>query len=54
MNLNKLEKLEPYKEIIDGPSFSGEEKKRLTKSQLLEKFAQVAGVQEDTDQVLLS
>ena len=33
---------------------AGEEKKRLTKAQLLEKFAQVAGVQEETDQVLLS
>ncbi len=32
----------------------GEEKQRLTKAQLLEKFAQVAGVQEETDQVLLS
>lgn len=33
MNLNKLEKLEPYKEIIDGPSFSGEEKKPLTRKE---------------------
>ncbi len=32
----------------------GEEKKRLTKHELLEKFAQAAGVQEETDSVLLS
>jgi len=33
---------------------SGEEKRNLTKSELLEKFAEVAGVQEETDSVLLS
>ena len=33
---------------------SGEEKKRLTKADLLRKFAEVAGVQEESDQVLLS
>lgn len=33
---------------------SGEEKKRLTKAELLDKFAQISGVQEETDQVLLS
>ena len=33
---------------------SGEEKNRLTKADLLQKFAEVAGVQEETDQVLLS
>lgn len=33
MNLNKLEKLEPYKEIIDGPACSGEEKKPLTRKE---------------------
>jgi putative ABC transport system ATP-binding protein len=33
---------------------SGEEKKRLTKAELLDKFAEVAGVQEETDEVLLS
>lgn len=33
---------------------SGEEKKKLTKADLLQKFAEVAGVQEETDQVLLS
>lgn len=32
----------------------GEEKKRLTKQDLLDKFAQVAGKQEETDSVLLS
>jgi len=32
----------------------GEEKKRLTKADLLQKFAEVAGVQEETDSVLLS
>ena len=32
----------------------GEEKKRLTKAELLDKFAQAAGVQEETDAVLLS
>ncbi|BAK97337.1 ABC transporter ATP-binding protein [Oscillibacter valericigenes Sjm18-20] len=33
---------------------SGEEKTKLTKADLLQKFAEVAGVQEETDQVLLS
>ncbi len=33
---------------------SGEEKKKLTKQMLMEKFAQVAGAQVDSDQVLLS
>ena len=33
---------------------SGEEKKRLTKADLLRKFAEVAGIQEESDQVLLS
>ena len=33
---------------------SGEEKKRLTKAVLLRKFAEVAGIQEESDQVLLS
>ena len=32
----------------------GEEKKKLTKADLLQKFAEVAGVQEESDQVLLS
>ncbi|MCI2055531.1 MAG: ABC transporter ATP-binding protein [Oscillibacter sp.] len=32
----------------------GEEKKKLTKADLLQKFAEVAGVQEETDSVLLS
>ncbi|MBR0352124.1 MAG: ATP-binding cassette domain-containing protein [Oscillospiraceae bacterium] len=33
---------------------SGEEKKQLTKQDLLDKFAEVAGRQEETDEVLLS
>ena len=33
---------------------SGEEKKRLTKKDLLDRFAQLAGVQEESDSVLLS
>ena len=33
---------------------SGDEKKQLTKNDLLQKFADVAGVQEETDSVLLS
>ena len=33
---------------------SGEEKKRLTKADLLARFAEKAGVQEETDAVLLS
>ena len=33
---------------------SGEDKKKLTKNDLLQKFADVAGVQEETDSVLLS
>jgi putative ABC transport system ATP-binding protein len=32
----------------------GEEKKKLTKADLLQKFAEVSGVQEETDSVLLS
>ena len=32
----------------------GEAKAKLTKTELLNKFAEVAGVQEETDQVLLS
>ena len=32
----------------------GEEKRHLTREQLLEKFAETAGVQEETDEVLLS
>ena len=33
---------------------SGEEKKKLTKQMLMEKFAQIAGAQVDSDQVLLT
>lgn len=33
---------------------AGEEKKKLTKADLLQKFAEVAGVQEESDSVLLS
>ena len=37
--------------IVD---ISGAEKKKLNKTELLAKFAEVAGVQEETDSVLLS
>ena len=33
---------------------SGEDKRRLTKRDLLDRFAALAGVQEETDAVLLS
>ena len=33
---------------------SGDEKKKLTKTELLQKFAEVAGQSEETDAVLLS
>ena len=33
---------------------SGEEKKHLTKRELLDRFAALSGVQEETDSVLLS
>lgn len=48
---NRLIMMNAGKIILD---ISGEEKKRLTKADLLQKFAEVAGVQEETDEVLLS
>ena len=48
---NRLIMMNEGKLILD---ISGEEKQKLTKAQLLEKFAEVAGVQEETDAVLLS
>ncbi|MEG1593022.1 MAG: ATP-binding cassette domain-containing protein [Oscillibacter sp.] len=48
---NRLIMMNEGKIILD---IAGEEKKKLTKAQLLEKFAEVAGVQEETDAVLLS
>lgn len=48
---NRLIMMNEGKIIID---ISGEEKKNLNKSYLLEKFAEAAGVQEETDSVLLS
>ena len=48
---NRLIMMNEGRIILD---IEGEEKKRLTKADLLEKFAQVSGVQEESDQVLLS
>ena len=48
---NRLIMMNNGRVILD---IEGEEKKRLTKEQLLAKFAEVAGVQEETDSVLLS
>lgn len=48
---NRLIMMNGGKIILD---ISGEEKKKLTKADLLQKFAEVSGVQEETDQVLLS
>lgn len=48
---NRLIMMNAGRIVLD---ISGEEKKRLTKTELLEKFAEVAGVQEETDEVLLS
>ena len=48
---NRLIMMNAGKIILD---ISGEDKKRLTKAQLLDKFAEVSGVQEETDEVLLS
>jgi putative ABC transport system ATP-binding protein len=48
---NRLLMMNAGKIILD---ISGEEKKNLTKEYLLKKFAEVAGVQEETDSVLLS
>ena len=48
---NRLIMMNEGKIIID---IAGEEKKHLDKEYLLHKFAEVAGVQEETDEVLLS
>jgi putative ABC transport system ATP-binding protein len=48
---NRLIMMNEGRIILD---IEGEEKKRLTKADLLAKFAEVAGVQEETDEVLLS
>lgn len=48
---NRLIMMNEGKIILD---ISGDEKKSLTKADLLQKFAEVAGVQEETDAVLLS
>lgn len=48
---NRLIMMNAGKIILD---ISGEEKKKLTKADLLQKFADVAGVQEETDEVLLT
>jgi putative ABC transport system ATP-binding protein len=48
---NRLIMMNEGRIILD---IEGEEKKKLTKADLLQKFAEVAGVQEETDQVLLS
>ena len=48
---NRLIMMNEGRIILD---ICGEEKQRLTKADLLAKFAEVAGVQEETDEVLLS
>jgi putative ABC transport system ATP-binding protein len=48
---NRLIMMNEGRIILD---IEGEEKKRLTKADLLQKFADVAGTQEETDEVLLS
>ena len=48
---NRLIMMDRGKIVLD---ISGEEKSRLTKADLLERFAEKAGVQEETDSVLLS
>lgn len=48
---NRLLMMNAGRIILD---ISGEEKKKLQKADLLEKFAKIAGVQEETDSVLLS
>ena len=48
---NRIIMMNEGKIILD---IEGEEKKKLTKADLLQKFAEVAGVQEETDEVLLS
>jgi putative ABC transport system ATP-binding protein len=48
---NRLLMMNAGKIILD---ISGEEKQKLQKADLIRKFAEVAGVQEETDTVLLS
>jgi len=48
---NRLIMMNQGKIILD---IAGEEKKKLTKADLLQKFSEVAGVQEETDEILLS
>ena len=48
---NRLIMMNEGRIILD---VAGEEKKKLTKQELLERFAALAGVQEETDSVLLS
>ena len=48
---NRLIMMHQGKIILD---ISGEDKRRLTKRDLLDRFAALAGVQEETDAVLLS
>jgi putative ABC transport system ATP-binding protein len=48
---NRLIMMNEGRIILD---VSGEEKKQLTKQQLVDKFAQLAGVQLDSDEVLLT
>ncbi len=48
---NRLIMMNEGQIILD---IAGEEKKKLTKAGLLQKFAEAAGVQEETDEVLLS
>ena len=48
---NRLIMMDRGRIVLD---ISGEEKKRLTKADLLARFAEKAGVQEETDSVLLS
>ena len=48
---NRLIMMDRGRIVLD---FSGEEKSRLTKADLLDRFAEKAGVQEETDSVLLS
>ncbi|MBK5253391.1 MAG: ABC transporter ATP-binding protein [Peptostreptococcaceae bacterium] len=48
---NRIIMMNQGKIILD---ISGEEKKKLTKADLLQKFSEVAGVSEETDEILLS
>ena len=48
---NRLIMMSAGQIILD---IKGEEKKHITKKELLEKFAEVTGIQEETDQVLFS